>query len=698
MKILYEDGKAILSFPYDERMVKMCRVMGGRYLGTERAWEIDEPIFVDMIRWVEHLMEESGGAFVQLLADEMNLIVHRSQSSEDTLLNIPCPVGLSPTHAQRSAVRWITQRNATLEADPMGAGKTIMCSLAANLMKCRKILIIVIASVKTNWRLEFKKWNLMARDLGLTVACAQGSFWPGTDVVVVNYDILERFRTRYRFVTDENGNVKKPMKTELEKLGEIDQTDWDLVIVDECHKIKGVKADRTHAIIGEYRGRHCLMEPIKAKKKIAMSGTPIVNRPIEIWPVAYWLWPKSFPDYHSFGMRYCGGARKQIYPGATRRNKKGEIVQHKAWDFKGNTNEEELNLRLRLLGMIARPKAITHVGIPQKTRKIIEFDIPALSKLLEDEKSEFQSVETCEAELRAKAEASLVFNDDAGWRRAMAELKEHVVADIGKLTKVRLEVARAFLPHVAEYIREQLAEMAENKEPQKVVVFTWHQEIADALEKEFAGKCIKIHGGVPTEERKPLETRFQTDPSCHVAIGSIGAMGTGMTLTAAALCLFVEMHWVPGEMLQAEDRLHRITQERSCQMRYLVPSGSISAVMAARVIEKLEIIERCTGPIQKAVENIPISMLDGEDIPASAIPYPDLEVLSRGVDLTKESSVREMLTEVARGRVPSKLHRADQMVASLLCNVTAWSAVQQAYAETIVNKYKHSMLGTVKEE
>lgn len=698
MKIHYEEGRAVLQFPYDERMVRMCHVMGGKYIGTERAWEINEPVFVKMIRWVEKLKNEGRGSFTQLLADEMNLIIHRSQTSEDTLLDIPCPAGLTPTHAQRSAVRWITLRDSTLEADPMGAGKTIMCALAANLLKCRKVLIIVIASVKTNWRMEFRKWNLMAREAGLTCACAQGSFWPGTDVVVVNYDILERFRTRYKFVTDENGNIVKPMRTELVKVGEIDQTHWDLAIVDECHKIKGIKADRTHAIIGEYRGRHCLMEPIKADRKIGMSGTPIVNRPVEIWPIAYWLWPHSFPDFHAFGMRYCGGARKQIFPGAMRKNKKGELVKAKAWDFKGNTNEEELNLRLRLLGMISRPKAITHVGIPEKTRKIIEFDIPALNRLIEDEKNEFRAVDSAETELRTKAEASLVFNDDQGWRKAMSELKESVIADVNRLTKIRLDVARAFLPHVIEYIKEQLAEMAENKEPQKIVVFAWHQEIADALEREFLGKCIKIHGGVPTDVRKSLETRFQTEDSCQLAIGSIGAMGTGMTLTAAALCLFVELHWVPGEMMQAEDRLHRITQTRQCQMRYLVPTGSISAVMAARVIEKLEIIERCTGPIQRAVENIPISLTDLDDEPASTIPYPDLEALSRSVDLTKESGVREILTEVARGRVPTKLHRADQMVASMLCNITAWTAIQQAYAETIVNKYKCSILGTTKTE
>lgn len=647
-----EDGSADVSFPFDQSKVRLCRCLGGDYDGKSRSWSIVEPSMVSLLRQCEQFSRKNGKPLDEVLSGIVQAKIDRSQTQGDTMMHVEIPPGAMLTGAQTGAVRWMTKHDSVLQADPMGAGKTIMCAVTANHLKCKSVLIIVIASVKANWRAEWRKWNMMARRGETTVACANGSFWPDTDVVILNFDILERFRTRYKFNQDGDRVIAQN--------GQIDAREWDMIVIDECHKIKGIKALRTQAVIGEYRRGRCLMEPLRARYKIAMSGTPIVNRPIEAFPAAHWLWPASFPSHHKFGMRYCDAKRGSH-----------------GWDYKGNSNEYELNARLRLLGMISRPKTITHADIPPKTRRIVEFDVPGMSRLIESEKSEFAgAVDT--SELRAKAESALVLNDEATWRSAMKELKTRVDIGVGKLTEARMRVARALLPSFIEYIKGCIEERG------KVVVFGWHQEVIEAIHRAFPGSGM-IHGGVQTDDRKPIMDRFQNDPECKLIVGSIGAMGTGVTLTASDLILFVELHWVPGDISQAEDRCHRYGQDKHLEVRYLVAEGSISAVMAERIIEKIEVIERCTGPIQKALANIPISTSTEEEMPVSATPYPDLEALGRhGIE---NMGTRDRLVRVARGLVKGRLHKQDQLVAGLLTNMATWNPVQRALAEKMVERY-----------
>lgn len=666
MNVEFDGNVAFLSFKYDEKRVKLCRVLGGEYDRDSRRWVIAEPIFCYLIKRCCETAKTENRDLYDVLYESANLIIHESETSQDTPLHVECPTGLNPTHPQYSAIKWILRRPAVLEADPMGAGKTIMCALSAQMMKAKRVLIICMASVKANWRMEWKRWNLMAKNGESTVACAQSSFWPGTDVVIVNFDILERFRTRYTFEKDENGNVKKPLKLVIEQNGQIDSVDWDLVIIDECHKIKGRSAIRTQAVIGEKYHKHVLCTPIKAKKRIALSGTPMPNRPIEAWPVLFWLWPNSFPDQHAYGVRYCDGKRGKW-----------------GWTFTGHSNESELNARLRLLGMISRPKSITHAGIPNKVRRIVEFEAGSSDeKLILNEKLVNDEIAAANSELVVKANAAIVFEDESAWRDAMKELRQKVVVSIGLLTKARLDLARSTLPRMIQYAKEKVEERG------KVVMFTWHQEIADKIAEAFGSASVKITGSVDTVERKPLMDRFQTDPSCKVIVGTIGAMGTGVTLTAAKLTLFFELGWVPGEILQAEDRIYRIGQTEQTEIQYLVVEGSLSAVMAERVIEKLDVIERCVGPVKKNLEALPITASTIE-APCAGTPYEELQRLAGLLDSMAPQTEKDKLLALARGTVRTRvtMHMLDQFAAGRLATIEPWSGIQRALAHKIIERY-----------
>jgi hypothetical protein len=123
--------------------------------------------------------------------------------------------------------------------------------------------------------------------------------------------------------------------------------------------------------------------------------------------------------------------------------------------------------------------------------------------------------------------------------------------------------------------------------------------------QEFGSEAVCLVGDTPMIERQAAVDRFQKDPSCKLFVGSIMAAGVGITLTAAAHAIFLELDWVPGNVSQAEDRIHRIGQKESVLIQHLVLEGSLDAVMAKRIIAKQEIIERALDKVADAEAELP---------------------------------------------------------------------------------------------
>jgi hypothetical protein len=100
-----------------------------------------------------------------------------------------------------------------------------------------------------------------------------------------------------------------------------------------------------------------------------------------------------------------------------------------------------------------------------------------------------------------------------------------------------------------------------------------------------------LTGETKMADRQAAVERFQSDPSCRLFIGSIGAAGVGHTLTAASTVLFAELDWVPGNVSQCEDRCHRIGQTGSVLVQHLVLEGSLDARMAEILVSKQSVID-----------------------------------------------------------------------------------------------------------
>ena len=134
--------------------------------------------------------------------------------------------------------------------------------------------------------------------------------------------------------------------------------------------------------------------------------------------------------------------------------------------------------------------------------------------------------------------------------------------------------------------------------PRKVLIFAHHQIVLDTIQVEVNKRklgSIRIDGKTPSHQRTALCDSFQNDDSIRVAVLSITAAGVGITLTAASVVVFAEIHFNPGYLVQAEDRAHRVGQKDSVFVQYLIAKKTADDVMWNMVQQKLDVLGQVTS-------------------------------------------------------------------------------------------------------
>lgn len=297
-------------------------------------------------------------------------------------------------------------------------------------------------------------------------------------------------------------------------------------------------------------------------------------------------------------MRYCDGKHNGY-----------------GWDFRGASNLEEIQTKLREKFMIRRLKEDVLTELPPKRRQIVVLPTNGASDAVEREWGTFQRhrkmIERAEEAGKRAQEAG----DADGYAAAMRELHAGLKIGFEEMAGLRHATAVAKIPHVIEHVRECLEGV------DKIIVFVHHHDVARALREAFPGAAM-VTGETPPGARQAQVDLFQHDPGCRVFIGSIQAAGVGLTLTASQNVVFAEEDLVPGNMTQAEDRAHRIGQLGSVLIQHLVFADSVDSYLANITINKQEVItaglDARTAPVE-----IP------EPIPQTASPYLDASPANR---------------------------------------------------------------------
>ena len=457
-------------------------------------------------------------------------------------IEIPCAAGRTFLPYQKAGIAFALARQNVLFGDDMGLGKTGQAVGVINVDESlKRILIVCPASLTRNWIREFGFFG--TRPLSIGIATTKKV--PDTDVVICTYDVFSRDTTASNVLLS---------------------TTWDALVLDEAHYLKNHDAKRTKAILGA-RG----FPGLRARRRLYLTGTPITNRPIELWPLIHSLAPVEFGNKLEFAKRYCNAHQGGF-----------------GWDFSGSSNLDELQDRLRATIMVRRLKVDVLTELPEKRRQIIEMpaDTPALRAVLKLEADADAEHEAAKA-LLARYRHDGPTTSTAEYNRAVLELAASVQVAFTRMSAVRHDTAVAKAPVVAQHIRD-----AVDSGVGKVIVFAHHKDVVDILTTELADLgVVSITGSTPPALRQGIVDKFQTDAAVQVFVGNIAAAGVGITLTASSFVVFAELDWVPGNVSQAEDRAYRLGQKNSVLVQHLVLEGSLDAKMARTIVEKQEVID-----------------------------------------------------------------------------------------------------------
>jgi SWI/SNF-related matrix-associated actin-dependent regulator of chromatin subfamily A-like protein 1 len=390
----------------------------------------------------------------------------------------------------------------------MGLGKTI-CSIAALKRNPEWLpaLVVVPAGLKMTWEYEAKSKFDMHSSIceSQKPPVIREGFSTQTPLTIINYDIL-RFWIPY---------LKGKFKT---------------IVFDECQYLMNPRAKRTRAAKELSRG---------VPQIIALSGTPLVNKPMELWSILNILWPEKYPNFFSYAQAHCA-------PRWT----------HWGWDYRGASNLDKLHKDLTEIGMIRRRKQDVLKDLPDKTRNIIPCEL--------SDYNEYKEAST----------------DFLNWirknytHRIRSAIRAQELVKIGYLLRL---TARLKLRNVISWVNRFFEETDE-----KLVLFAIHKKAIEAIcgtnmigEQRIPYKRVIVDGSVTGRKRFLAVEQFQKDPDTRLFVGNIHAAGVGITLTAASTVAFAELYWRPGDHVQAEDRCHRIGTRKPVSINYLVATGTI---------------------------------------------------------------------------------------------------------------------------
>ena len=412
-----------------------------------------------------------------------------------------------------------------LLADEMGLGKSLQALLYAERHpQARPVLIVCPAGLKFNWARECRQ------HFGWHAHIVEG-LEPPKDllpqshaITIANYDILSpRQRKQHSY-----SGWLAYLKGLAPKL----------IILDEAHYLKNPRSARSRTVRELCQG---------VPHVLALTGTPIENKPIELWPVLNILYPREFPSYYGFGMAYCAPQRNRFSGG---------------WDFNGSSNIDELRKRLQHI-MIRRKKADVLQDLPPKQRHVVPLDIVDRGQYEEAEEAFLQWLARHKPEKLTKA------------------LKAEMLVKTGYLKRL---AATLKLPNVFAWVDSFLAESEG-----KLLVFGVHRSILDQLEDRYRKMSVVVHGSVKGRERQEAVDQFQQRKEIRLFLGQIRAAGVGLNLTRAADVAFAEFDWVPAAHTQAEDRCYgRLSDLHGASSWWLTAENTIESRLVQILDNKQE--------------------------------------------------------------------------------------------------------------
>ena len=508
-KLKDSEYSAFIKFDYNSKIVDAIRELPFRYYNpSETEWEVP-------INKVEYLINKLKEFDIKICG--------KITIFEDKNTNIGLPEGFEfktkPFSHQLEGVEYGLKYDRWFLGDEQGLGKTkqvIDIAVARKVMYGYRFCLIVcgVNTLKWNWVNEIHTHSkedayiLGQRRKGTKIRI--GSTKDKLEDLKLMYDRKEPHP--YFIITNVESFRDKNIAdtiSDLCKKGII-----GMCAADEMHKMKNPTAQQTKGFL------KCL-----PYCRIGMTGTPLMNSPMDLYVILKWLGYESHAFY-SFKQHYCvmGG-----YGGY-------EIVGYK--------NLDQLTAQVREI-MLRRLKSEV-LDLPEK---IYVDDIVEMEGK--------QAVMYKEVEAGLKAD---YINGDIDLTNPLSAL-------------IRLRQTTGYPGILSETITEsakldRMEEIVENciSNDEKAIIFSNWTQMTDAICNKLKSSRHKvgvITGETPDSSRQEIVDVFQNSSDLSVLVGTIGAMGTGLTLTAATTVIFVDEPWNKALFDQAVDRAHRIGQKNN---------------------------------------------------------------------------------------------------------------------------------------
>lgn len=475
---------------------------------------------------------------------------------------------------QADGVAFLISKKRAILGDDMGLGKTRQAIVALEAAAPEGVILVVCpASLKLNWKREILMVDPAARIevIGHDKSAVADPRW-----VIVNYDLLRKDAARLHGIA------------------------WSAVILDEAHFIKNASARTTHCLKLLGVQDDAKAAPIGPDFVFLLTGTPMTNRPRDLFNLLRCVGHPSARSFLSFAKRYCDAYRNDF-----------------GWVTTGASHLDELNLLMK--EVMLRRKKDEVLDLPPKIRSWVPvdvFDHPAALNAVED---------------------FLV------WYQRTDAAQPNDTQFLARLTKVRVALHKAKHKAVAERIRDVI------EAGEKAVVFTSFNDGITKHAKALGPAAVTITGSQTAEQRMEAVDRFQTDPNVKVAVCNIIAGGVGITLTAGTHVIFQDLDWVPANHAQAEDRCYRLGQTKRVTVEYFHAAGTLDGYIAQLLEAKMALI----GAVE--AEDVPTGSILAKleaDLRRLAPALIEEVRLARMGGMTAEAAVTRLAKERPRHAVP----------------------------------------------
>lgn len=544
---------AFVSFDYNPDIVSFIKQMGTRvYNPDNHTWEMPINNIIGLCNKFENEEIQISGIYEDLHKQEFEIDIPKDFKFKT-----------KPFAHQIDGVRFGLNKKKFLLCDDQGLGKTkqiidfVGCLEKTDTIN--KVLIVCgVNSLKYNWQSEIsihsdeKGWVLGTRFRKTTGKAYEGSTKDKLD----DLDNLPDCRYIITNIETLRAGAEKITKSKYhfpiaEKLQELCKNGTISVIAfDECHKSKEPTSLQSRAMIN-----------VQAKYMVAMSGTPLMNNPLDLYFPMKWLGYENH-SFYQFKQHYCtlGG-----WGGS-------QVVGYK--------NLEEI--RTMMDNIMLRRLKTEVLDLPEKIRKIEYVDMTSKQNQIYKE----------------------VYNG------VMSDLQKIKFSNNPLSMMIRLRQATGWTGIISNTVQEsakmeRMIELVQEivESGQKAIIFSnWESITEVAKEKLKSYNPAYITGATKADERMKEVDRFQNDDKCRVIIGTIGAMGTGLTLTAAQNVIFLDSPWNMALKAQAEDRAHRIGTKGTVNIITLVCKNTID--------ERIEELVEKKGQIADALVDGKISVDD----------------------------------------------------------------------------------------